>query len=86
MNVFQLTRGAALTSLNAQILRLAPAGTKVCVLELLGDPSDEQLAREVATLLAKQRSSELMERKVQGYQIGSLPEYRTKSYILYFMG
>ena len=86
MNVFQLHRGAALATVNAQLLRLAPPGARVCVVEVMGDSTDEQLAHEVATMLAASRSSDLVEKKVQGYQIGTLPEFRNKAYKLYFMG
>lgn len=85
MNVFYLT-GGALTTVSAQLSRLAPTGSKVCVVEAAGNPADEALAKQVADLLSQTRSSQLVEKKVQGYQIGSLPEFRNRSYKLYFMG
>ena len=86
MNVFQLHQGAALGTVNSQLLRLAPNGAKICIVEAIGDASDERLAEEVANLLGKQRGSMVMEHKVMGYQIGALPEFRNKPYKLYFMG
>lgn len=85
MNVFYLT-GGALTTVSAQLLRLAPGGSKVCVVEAAGNAADEALAKQVADLLSQARSSQLIEKKVQGYQIGALPDFRNKSYKLYFMG
>jgi len=86
MNVFQITQGAALGTVNSQLLRLAPNGAKLCIVEAIGDASDEQLAADVANLLGTHRSSMVMEQKVMGYQIGALPEFRNKPYKLYFMG
>jgi hypothetical protein len=54
--------------------------------EAVGDPIDEQLAIEVANLLATSRSSIIVEQKVMGYQIGTLPDFRNKPYKLYFIG
>lgn len=86
MNVFHLQQGAAIGTLNAQIVRMAPQGAKICVLEVIGNEADEKLAADVATLLSSSRNSQLVETKVQGYQIGTLPEFRNRSYKLYFMG
>jgi hypothetical protein len=85
MNVFHLRQGAVITSVNAQLIRMAPPGSQVCIVELMGDPADEKLADEVATVLATSRRSQLAERVVQGYQLGTLPEMRTRQYKLYFM-
>lgn len=86
MNVFHLNQGASLTSLSAQLKKLAPSGANVCVVEAVGIPANETLAKQVADLLSAARSSQLIEKKVQGYQIGTLPEFRNKTYTLYFMG
>jgi len=86
MNVFQLKQGATLTTVSAQLLRMAPRGANICVLEAIGDPTDEKLAADVANLLASSRSSEIFDRTCLGYQIGALPDFRNTTYKLYFIG
>lgn len=86
MNVFNLRQGATIQSVNSQLIRLAPQGANICIVEAIGDAVDEQLAIEVANLLGQARSSKVVEQKVMGYQIGALPDFRNKPYKLYFIG
>lgn len=86
MNVFHLRQGATLQNVNSQLIRLAPPGSNICIVEAIGDPVDEQLATDVANLLGQNRSSKIVEQKVMGYQIGALPDFRNKPYKLYFIG
>jgi hypothetical protein len=86
VNVFHLRQGATLQNVNSQLIRLAPPGANVCIVEAVGDTVDEQLATDVANLLGQARSSKVVEQKVMGYQIGALPDFRNKPYKLYFIG
>ncbi len=85
MNVFKLQAGG-LTDVSTQLLRLAPPGSKICVVEI--DVGDDQVifAREVANLIATKHSQRVTERTAQGYQLGASEQRRTTLYRMFFIG
>lgn len=84
MNVFKL-QGNGITDVSTQLTRLAPFGSKICVVEI--DEGDDRVifARDVAQLIATARNTTFVERTAQGYQLGVSEANRTTLYRMFFL-
>jgi membrane-bound ClpP family serine protease len=85
MNVFRLGAPGGMTDLSTQLVRLAPPGAKVCVVELDSPDGRVQFAEEIATTIRNSRQTSMISSTVQGYQLGSITEHRTSKYHIWFI-